>query len=322
MGNDCGACHNPEGWSKATFDHGKTGFVLVGRHSGLSCLQCHTDRTYKGAQPACAACHARDDLHKGKLGAACARCHTATGWLPSTFDHKASAFPLAGKHAQVLCLKCHADRTFTGAGKLCVSCHAQADAHRGNLGQQCERCHTPAGWVPASFDHNTTHFPLTGRHTQVGCMNCHADATFSGANPACNACHAKNDAHGGQFGTDCGFCHNTTSWKGASFDHNRFGFQLTGRHASVPCTQCHKSGFKGTSTACSSCHGLPGGHMNILDAGCELCHSPDAWKPASFNHSFDIHHGGAGSCSTCHPNGYRSHSCASCHDGNPEGDGD
>jgi len=82
LGKACATCHNPNGWKFWEFDHGKaTKFALEGAHAKLECKSCHV-------QPAdevklsrdCAACHARDDVHKGGFGRDCARCHGSITW--------------------------------------------------------------------------------------------------------------------------------------------------------------------------------------------------------------------------------------------------
>ena len=39
---------------------------------------------------------------------------------------------------------------------------------------ECQTCHTENGRKPVKqFDHNTTHFPLTGKHMDLDCAKCH-----------------------------------------------------------------------------------------------------------------------------------------------------
>jgi hypothetical protein len=73
---------------------------------------------------------------------------------------------------------------------------------------------------------------------------------------------------------------------------------------------------------CESCHAKPqdGLHAQI-SGGCAQCHSPDGWKPATFDHRryFPLigeHHA---DCITCHAsNNYRSYTCYGCHAHSPE----
>ncbi|TCK18046.1 hypothetical protein DFR30_1305 [Thiogranum longum] len=79
LGTNCQQCHNPNSWSAWQFDHAEqTGFRLEGAHEDLSCKDCHTTPT-EDALPAtansCNSCHRADDIHKGRFGRNCARCH-------------------------------------------------------------------------------------------------------------------------------------------------------------------------------------------------------------------------------------------------------
>ena len=60
------------------------------------------------------------------------------------------------------------------------------------------------------FDHNTTHFPLTGKHTKVDCAGCHK-TTIEKTPSTCVACHKQDDPHRGRR-TDCAKCHTTNRW--------------------------------------------------------------------------------------------------------------
>ncbi|HYL17478.1 MAG TPA: cytochrome c3 family protein, partial [Burkholderiales bacterium] len=74
-----------------------------------------------------------------------------------------------------------------------------------------------------------------------------------------------------------------------NFDHITTGFELLGQHRNVPCESCHANAiFKGTPTACASCHGVgtavrasakPATHILSTDQ-CQDCHTPWAWNPA------------------------------------------
>jgi hypothetical protein len=137
----------------------------------------------------------------------------------------------------------------------------------------------------------------------------------------CVACHAKDDAHQGQFGQDCAGCHTPEDWKAASFDHSRTAFPLDGAHLNVACQQCHTDNtFKGTPTQCAACHAEPQYHLGLFKQACETCHTTQAWTPAQFNeaHTFPIDHGerGPSACRTCHPDNLLTYTCYECHDPN------
>jgi len=317
-GSDCLSCHN--GAAKlAAFDHSKSAFPLDGKHLDLKCRACHAGRPQLAGLPVdCNGCHAARDPHQGKLGTECGSCHTAAGWTPATFDHAGTRFPLTGKHAGITCLQCHTDRTFAAAGLACNGCHAKDDAHQGKFGKDCAGCHQATAWKDVTFDHSKSAFPLDGKHTGVECLKCHAGPGFAVAGSTCGACHAKDDAHKGQFGTDCGGCHRTTAWTDVSFDHSKSAFPLDGKHLTLQCAQCHDKGvFKGTATACSACHKQPATHVGAFFTGtCTDCHTTAGWKPANLrNHPFPLDHGGTLSeCAVCHPVNYATYTCYGCHE--------
>src|SRR3979409_1598826 len=50
----------------------------------------------------------------------------------------------------------------------------------------------PAGYAAqqrSQFDHLTTGFELTGRHRDLPCEECHANAIFKGTSRECSTCH-------------------------------------------------------------------------------------------------------------------------------------
>ena len=321
FGQECLACH--DGIDRyGAFDHSKARFTLSGEHAQVDCAGCHQNQTSPAAlrstSSTCAACHQKDDPHQGALGTGCAACHTANGWKPSTFDHTRASFQLTGKHLQAACAGCHTDLTYQGAPTPCAGCHQQDDAHKGSLGAGCAGCHSTTAWKPAAFDHNNAAFKLTGAHTSVTCSACHTNQVFKGTPSGCFDCHAKDDAHNSQFGTDCAACHATDAWSNITFDHAKSQFPLTGAHSGLPCQRCHSSGFRGTSTACSACHHEPAFHAGLFPAECAACHTTAAWLPAGFNgaHTFPINHGDAIGCRDCHTSSLNTYTCYTCHNQN------
>jgi hypothetical protein len=207
----------------------------------------------------------------------CSSCHTEQTYKPSTFTierHGPTRFPLNGAHQAVLCRNCHSrpekkDLVFRFESVGCVSCHR--DVHGGQMkairGGSCETCHTTEAWKPATFDHSSTRFNLTGKHAQASCIKCHERFPVITQCPsACESCH--RDKHAGQFAlhgsTDCGTCHTPEAWRSVTFDHQtRSSFPLTGTHRTVQCEKCHKTElignesvirFKPLPKECSSCH--------------------------------------------------------------------
>jgi hypothetical protein len=312
----------------ANFPHEKIGFPLIGKHGKIACSDCHDNDKYSRLPTDCYSCHAKDDPHKGLLGTDCFTCHTSDGWVPSLFDHSAAAFKLVGKHNGLLCTDCHADKTFAATPSDCYSCHAKDDPHQGQLGIDCALCHTPAGWKPSTFDHNTAAFILDGKHVDIPCTDCHINGILKGTPTDCFACHAKDDPHKGHFGTFCAACHATSGWKPPTFDHNRSAFPLTGAHAFLECIRCHPNYvFKGEPTFCAGCHGEPFFHAGVFGTDCAQCHTTSDWS-ATYNGPHPggcegncINHQGA-SCRDCHTVNLSTATCTKCHgNGAPGGGG-
>ena len=285
-GTACVKCHSDHNgrdfaivhWNPTAsgFDHAQTGYVLEGKHAGVSCRQCHNERnidpsarvllpkkdlnhTFLGLTTRCAACH--EDKHQGRFGPDCARCHSTSDWNTTRlnqqeFDHAKTRYPLTGMHRQVACEKCHvsgADGRPRYAGiqfATCGKCHS--DPHKGAFKQDCAECHSTSTWKKSpfetKFDHARTSFPLAGKHLEVQCVACHSNGDFKApvAHALCADCH-KPDPHGGQFAAradhgKCEACHNVSGWKPSTFaaaDHARTQFPLVRPHDKVSCGECH-----------------------------------------------------------------------------------
>ncbi len=349
FGTTCSTCHTTTAWQGATFDHNTTQFPLTGGHQAVACSSCHGDGVFKGKSTACAACHQADydkttDPPHAASGFAttCATCHTTASWTGATFDHNTTPFPLTGAHLAVACAACHGDGVFKGKPTACVACH-QADFDKttdpphgaAGFATTCATCHTTVAWTGATFDHSTTQFPLTGAHQAVPCSGCHSDGVYKGKPTTCVSCHQADfdkttdpDHKAAGYSTDCTTCHTTASWQGANFDHNTTAFPLTGAHQAVPCTGCHADGvFKGKSTACASCHQPdfdkttdPPHAAAGFATTCADCHTTIAWTGASFDHSttqFPLTGAHlALPCSSCHSDGVfkgKPTACVACH---------
>lgn len=303
-----------------------------GKLSAKLCLDCHeplatryeAERGYHGQEDvrskACEKCH-RD--HKG-------RAYQMIRWTPSEFDHREADWPLEGAHEEVDCDKCHDPRlvvdqqvkrrlrnphkasTYLGVSRRCDKCHF--DEHRGQLPEDCGRCHDAAGFEPAKgFDHDKARFALRGAHQKVECEACHPrepDAqTPKGAFPKpvkadfaryrpieherCTDCH--DDPHKGRLGPNCTDCHTENSWteivtkalKKRSF-HDKTRYPLRGAHAQVSCDACHwplgarKKVYRGLPfDRCDRCH--LDAHEGQVEDDCEACHDVDGFLPARYS---------------------------------------
>ncbi len=333
FGTDCLACHDGVDRYGDDFNHNQFTFQLNGKHAEAGCTECHLDaRNISNLQSApqdCFSCHRQNDAHDGRFGSDCGVCHSPDGWEPAKFDHNLSSFKLEGGHAEAACEDCHANGVYKGTPSDCYSCHQRNDEHGGRFGTNCAACHNPNSWEDATVNHDLFAFKLEGKHAQVECKSCHVNRVYKGTPSDCYSCHQKDDAHNGQFGTDCAACHTANNWDEASFDHSRTNFPLTGGHANVNCKQCHRNGsFTGLTTECASCHADPVFHAGAFGSNCAVCHNIFGWSPAGFNiqhpePSVDeggsgVFHGGA-TCRQCHPSTVYEATCTSCHEGGIEG---
>ncbi len=347
---DCSLCHNTTQWPGATFNHSNTRFPLTGKHTSLTCAQCHASGQYATLSTTCVSCHlskyqATTNPNHAAAGfpTDCAACHTTAQWPGAKFDHNtATRFPLTGKHTTVTCTQCHASGQYASLATTCVSCHLakyQATTNPSHVAagfpQDCSLCHNTTQWPGATFNHSTTRFPLTGKHTTLTCMQCHSSGQYATLPTTCVSCHlakyqaTTNPNHvAAGFPQDCSLCHNTTHWPGATFNHSATRFPLTGKHTTLTCAQCHSSGQYATlPTTCVSCHLAKyqaTTNPNHVAAGfpqdCSLCHNTTQWPGATFNHSTTAFpltgKHTTTSCSQCHVNAvYKGtpKDCYSCH---------
>ena len=304
LGSKCETCHNEKGWKGGRFDHDhETRFPLADRHREVRCDACHApagapsapvSASASSARPVlpttCVGCHERDDrdkAHKGRYGPRCESCHTARGWCAVTFRHDRDAkFALRGRHAETRCDACHAGNLYRDRLETaCSACHVRDDrerGHRGQLGNECESCHSERSWREARFNHDRSRFPLKARHAGVACVKCHVTPVFKDAKADCASCHATDDAHRSRLGPKCEQCHTERDWKSATFDHARqTSFALDGRHASVRCTACHVKPAPERPTVasdCYSCHRNQDVHFATKGLDCERCHVATDWR--------------------------------------------
>ncbi|MDH5282766.1 MAG: hypothetical protein OEW80_02665 [Gemmatimonadota bacterium] len=332
----------------------------------LKCTSCHGGGK-AGMSGRCAACH--KDIgqltgqRKGYHGSStvrdtpCAACHPDhaglsfgmvkwPGGSQVRFDHRQSGWALEQSHDSLACEKCHAskyrtapeaalsvrksDAGWVGLGTTCASCHA--DPHRDALGTGCTECHDASSWEAAPrFNHDSTSYPLTERHRQVKCAECHESPrvakvrTAQGAvipvfkplqYEACSNCHT--DPHAGQLGPKCAECHTTAGFTTVApgrFSHDRTRYRLTGRHARVACAACHgkfrtavekRPAFQ----SCTSCHreahnGTATLAGQVVDCG--ACHTPAGFavgtttvaQHARTRYSLEGRHASV-TCAKCH----------------------
>lgn len=268
LGEDCAGCHSVDvPFDKAPFDHTRARFKLAGAHQNVACEKCHPNQKWRGlAFGQCADCHR--DPHQPSLGNDCQRCHSEVAWKKMKLDHAATRFPLLGKHADVLCSRCHLDQTFRGiAFGECRDCHKD-NPHKGQFQEDCAHCHSESDWKKTRFDHSASRYPLAGKHAELACEKCHRDQKYRGvAFAECRDCHDQ-DPHFGQFSNDCGQCHRVEGFDELLFDHQKSTYPLTGKHVAVDCSKCHATEkeakfpaavatavrYRPLQTRCGGCH--------------------------------------------------------------------
>lgn len=315
-----------------TFDHGTTGFDLMGSHQFVACESCHVGGQFEGTSQQCFSCHESN----GRFNATpkpidhiistnqCENCHSATAWEDvSRVDHN----EVIGE-----CVLCHNNVVAPGKPQNHVK-----------VGDQCDSCHWDMSWLPAGFDHSLA---------MGGCFDCHNNVVQDGkpadhinASNQCESCHTyagwvpvvtvdHNEVMG-----SCNSCHNGVTADGKPADHVP---------ASEQCDACHTNSLAWapvvavdhnelSSTNCISCHfaGNPygadfkvdGEHIPNVSNDCEICHSA-AQFPAPFAMSgMAVHSDEAmlmlDNCASCHGLGFApgkpndhisaSNNCSACH---------
>lgn len=225
-------------------------------------------------------------------------------------------------------------------------------AHAGFVNDMdCSACHTASGWQLAQaagvsgFDHGRTGFALRGVHAQTPCTACHTGQAKPST--SCEGCH--RDPHRGRHDGACAECHTAIAWSdtNALERHRRTRMPLTGRHAVLDCTACHRrSGERAFSDLPADCYGCHRAeyHASSLhpvhdgSAGsapfsrdCGQCHRTSGWEPAITTPStlqrtaarlehdavFALTAGShrAAACAACHPDPRRTQvvRCDGCH---------
>jgi hypothetical protein len=339
----------------------------------LQCLKCHPVGRKDAMDGACQDCHKeiawlraeRRGLHGKETIGRCASCHpdhagadfSLIAWNADSlrgFDHRRTGYRLEGAHTDLKCDACHKQANRVGqAARLapagakptwwigletsCSSCHE--DSHRGRIKAPCTDCHTTEAWAPAPrFDHATTDYPLTGKHQDVACRQCHTarsgtvkpgmselDPGFPALRfPECSGCH--RDPHQARLGAVCSDCHVTSGFAqrpAGGFDHSRTRYALEGRHATVACAACHGTGARRRNPgfeSCASCHKDSHDSSATVAAkvrDCASCHTVNGFKPSSFG----VQKHEQGRCQDCHLESHAAQparlqgvsGCGSCH---------
>jgi hypothetical protein len=294
-GQDCAKCHQEQSFialkAMDFFDHSVTDFPLEGQHVAVDCKSCHEKRFSTPIDfTNCKNCH--DDYHNGQFTDSnpaldCDACHSLQEPFSYTSftiaNHQDSAFPLEGAHVATPCFACHVDEAtsrweFRDIGNSCTDCHNNihdnAIPERYYPEQNCASCHGTEAWDAVNFDHGQTAWPLTGRHMETACSQCHFEISekeaiisqnFTNLNTDCASCH--ENIHDDSFAingvTECSRCHVTSSWLPEKFNHSDTRFPLEGKHQQLDCRACHETQtttgqktliYKLNKLECIDCH--------------------------------------------------------------------
>jgi len=325
LSTDCKTCHSMDAFSPVTnFNHDETAYSLLGKHLEVDCVDCHQKTTRNGVEfqefidipySDCKSCH--KDPHDKNIPGKCMQCHTESSFSlfkgQGKFNHNRTDFTLKGKHKKVACFSCHkksSNPKLVFQDKIhieensCMECHA--DKHEGKYGTNCAKCHTEKSFLALKnmdfFDHSVADYPLTGKHLDVNCSQCHTKNYSEAIDfSACKNCH--EDYHRGEFivdgvSPDCNACHTLDNGFDYSLysleQHQETTFPLEGSHIATPCFACHISEddqrwtFKNIGTACVDCH--EDIHFGYIaqdyypDNDCKVCHDNNSWESVTFNH--------------------------------------
>lgn len=348
-----------EGMSNCTLCH-----ELGEKVASSKCLDCHKE--IKSLVSNKKGYHSSSEVKKKD----CFQCHSEhhgrnfemIRFDEKAFNHELTGYKLEGKHEEIDCRKCHVSenisnttfkkksKTFLGLDTKCLTCHD--DYHQKTLSSNdCASCHDTQTFSPAKkFDHNTSEFPLKGKHTTVDCKECHAKSIKNGKDfqqfndvdfSDCKSCH--EDLHNNQLIGQCKQCHTETSFatftgKGV-FNHNTTNFTLKGSHKVIDCFSCHtktsdpKLVFQNKVNVdennCLACHNDE--HEGKFGNECVKCHNENSFttlkNKEAFNHNLtDYPLEGMHTkvdCKQCHKGKFTTemefNSCNNCHEDYHEG---
>ena len=272
----------------------------------------------------------------------CKFCHSVEGFAPARFDYKRhnelSRFKLEGAHLAVACNKCHFANPKRFKARLnlkrlrflkrkkrkplfnystlkfpdqlldkpCSGCHP--DPHQGRFAakyKDCSQCHNQEDFArQAKFDHQTTRFPLQGKHKQLACAACHQPLEGQGdilqsQEPAIFKGWHKN------------------LWASKKLNKNRnFRALWRFRQITTPFKTKLNRLYTPIKMSCRSCHADPHlGQFKLTAKGdkfqypnkqdCSRCHTFEDFKKLRFDHQKD---------SSYHLKGkHRDLECSQCH---------
>jgi hypothetical protein len=254
--------------------------------------------------------------------------HTSPGPISRTHAQEAALLEPAG------CALCHGEGGH-GMARACGDCHteiagglAAGTGFHGTLvgadATDCALCHlehhgetfpltdarsfTRAGYESRdAFDHASLEFLLEGRHAELACVDCHANADvlflvqgqhrFLGLTQRCDTCH--EDVHEGRIVRDCADCHGQEHpfEVVATFEHGRF--PASGAHAEPACAECHVPDGE------RSVERLAGPGPFPRERGCDACHESPHGEGFLGAVTAALAGNHAASCGACHDDVHR-----------------
>jgi hypothetical protein len=275
-----------------------------------------------GAEPDLAGRSGCSECHGGwttSMTEACLECHAAIG---GQMDVGAGLHGALGKELAGRCALCHSEHHGEGFRIVNLQSFRQAGVHD-----------------PAEFDHALVGFPMSGKHLELECSKCHAEAEtavlpkgavrFGGLDKSCGACH--EDPHQGRMKLACAECHGQQAFDRLDSLSHDASLPLVGGHGDVGCRVCHADGdahsLEGIgggnpppARTCLDCHESPHRKRFVRAVAqlehttpaksCVVCHEPEH---ESFREPIDLTpalHAGSGfaidaphdraACADCH----------------------
>jgi hypothetical protein len=272
--NDCSSCHG--GWFETMEEACLGCHEVIGEHM-------ESGTGLHGVLPAaqarnCGLCHSE---HHGEGFSLVNRQSflQAGASDPEAFDHEMVGFPMAGKHLEIACSKCHehADTDllpkgatrFVGLEQDCAACHE--DPHEGRMVLACGDCHGQVAFAALEPRDHDEALPLIGGHAEADCLVCHKESSahsldaigrgHSDAPRNCEACHESPHRQSFVSGVarlestepaaSCGVCHlaEHVSFREKGLEvsdthHAESGFRLDLPHDERACRDCHEPGLE------------------------------------------------------------------------------
>jgi len=303
---DCGQCHNGDFTTTANTLYGEPAThlpipVTASWPDGQDCSVCHsvaipgvgpsftpaTNFAHLDINDNCESCHSGNanfvavgalDKKPNHIPAVeqCTDCHVDTnsgGFALNTF------FPAQHDLITSGCEGCHVSRFFDTDPQLT---NLTKTANHLPTNQDCDICHTVAGFTPSIF----AHVGISGN-----CASCH-DGTYDPDGPAgpLGPSGLSTD-HPDTRGQDCGVCHNTSNFADAFVDHTSDAVKA------LRCDSCHNgTEATGTDAKQNPPHIEIPNDPNGVAQDCSVCHTAGgAFTPAVFDHS-----GITDNCVSCH----------------------